>query len=256
MTANLTMHDLFSGAGGSTSGAVDVPGVAVRLAVNHSRLAVDSHNQNHPDTDHLCANVSETDPRYLPRADLLWASPECVNHSQAKGVKRAPQMMLGENGRLPDEAAVRSRATMWDVPRYAEAHGYRGVIVENVTDARWWVLWPAWVQAMRCLGYEHRVVYLNSAYAQAGRLPAPQSRDRCTWSSGKRGSGDPTSTSGPARWPTTACARSRCAPSRISITRRCRRNSRSFRSRQSLIEEPGLSRAMPRAMVQSAAQSS
>ena len=79
---------------------------------------------------------------------------------------------------LPDEAADRSRATMWDVIRFAEHHRYRAIIVENVVDAARWVLWDAWRTALTSLGYQHRVVYLNSMHAQAGGLPAPQSRDR------------------------------------------------------------------------------
>ena len=46
-------------------------------------------------------------------------------------------------------------------------------------DAARWVMWPAWLQALRLLGYRHRVVYLNSMHAPAIAAPrAPQSRDR------------------------------------------------------------------------------
>jgi DNA (cytosine-5)-methyltransferase 1 len=79
---------------------------------------------------------------------------------------------------LPDEAAERSRATMWDVPRFAEAHSYRAVVVENVVDAAKWPPFKAWLMAMDSLGYEHQLVWLNSMHAQAAGLPAPQSRDR------------------------------------------------------------------------------
>jgi len=85
----LTLTDLFCGAGGSSTGAVAVPGVTVRIASNHWDLAVETHNINHPDADHLCADISAVDPRRFPRTDLLWASPECTNHSVAKGRKRA-----------------------------------------------------------------------------------------------------------------------------------------------------------------------
>src|SRR5690606_16497467 len=79
---------------------------------------------------------------------------------------------------LPDEAANRSRATMWDVPRFAEHHHYKAIIIENVVDAYRWIMFPAWLQAMELLGYLHEIVWLNSMHAQAGGLPAPQSRDR------------------------------------------------------------------------------
>lgn len=40
----LTLTDLFCGAGGSSTGAVSVPGVTVRIASNHWDLAVETHN--------------------------------------------------------------------------------------------------------------------------------------------------------------------------------------------------------------------
>lgn len=174
----LTLTDLFCGAGGSSTGAIAVPGVSVRIASNHWDLAVETHNTNHPDADHLCADLSQVNPRYFPRTDILWASPECTNHSVARGKKRtdAQPDLFGEV--LPDAAAERSRATMWDVPRFAEAHRYRAVIVENVVDAWNWVPFKAWLMAMESLGYEHHVVMLNSMHAQALGQGAPQSRDR------------------------------------------------------------------------------
>lgn len=174
----LTMTDLFCGAGGSSTGAVDVPGVAVRVASNHWQLAVETHNSNHPDADHICADLSQINPRYFPRTDILWASPECTNHSRAKGRKLPDHQATLWDAGLPDEAAERSRATMWDVPRFAEAHGYRAVIVENVVEAAQWLPFRAWLASMDALGYEHQLVSLNSMHAQTRGLPAPQSRDR------------------------------------------------------------------------------
>lgn len=178
----LTVTDLFCGAGGSSSGLVEA-GYRVVIAANHWDRAIESHQLNHPDTDHTSADISQADPRYFPATDCLWASPECTNHSIAKGVKR--QRAEGEalfdfdgTRMLPDEAANRSRATMWDVPRFAEVHRYRAIIIENVVDAYRWIMFPAWLQAMELLGYRHTIVWLNSMHAQAGGLPAPQSRDR------------------------------------------------------------------------------
>jgi len=175
----LTLTDLFAGAGGSSTGAISIPGVEVKLAANHWDKAVEVHNANHPDADHLCADISAYDPRRVPSTDLLWASPECTNHSQAKGKRRVDfnqPDLFGEV--LPDAAAERSRATMWDVPRFAEAHHYRAIIVENVVDVVKWTPFRAWLMAMESYGYAHEIVSLNSMHAQAGGLPAPQSRDR------------------------------------------------------------------------------
>lgn len=186
----ITVTDLFCGAGGSGLGASVVPGVELRMAANHWARAIETHAANFPDTEHDCADISQVNPRRYAYTDILWASPECTNHSVAKGRKRptAQADLFGET--LPDEAAERSRATMWDVPRFAEHHRYAAVIVENVVDAAKWVMWPAWLQAMHLLGYQHRVVYLNSMHAPAIAAPrAPQSRDRLYvvfWRAGNR----------------------------------------------------------------------
>ena len=79
---------------------------------------------------------------------------------------------------LPDEAANRSRATMWDIPRFAEHHRYMAIILENVVDAYRWDQFDAWQLAMKSIGYRMQFVWLNSMHAQIGGLPAPQSRDR------------------------------------------------------------------------------
>lgn len=176
----LTMTDLFCGAGGSSTGALDVPGVTVRAAANHWQLAIDVHNANHQNALHACADVSKVSPRIFPSTDIFWASPECTNHSQAKGVARkkidAQPDLFGEV--LPDEAAERSRATMWDVPRWTEAHDYSAIVVENVVEAVKWVPFRGWLLAMDSLGYDHEILSINSMHAQAAGLPAPQSRDR------------------------------------------------------------------------------
>lgn len=178
----LTVTDLFCGAGGSSSGLVEA-GYKVVIAANHWALAIESHQVNHPDTDHSQADISQVNPAYFPKTHVLWGSPECTNHSIAKGVKRQRQQdqalfELDGTRPLPDEAANRSRATMWDIPRFAEYHRYMAIILENVVDAYRWDQFEAWQMAMRSLGYRMQFVWLNSMHAQIGGLPAPQSRDR------------------------------------------------------------------------------
>lgn len=78
-------------------------------------------------------------------------------------------------GKLASEVAEeRSRATMWDVCRFAEYHNYEMIIVENVVEARKWVLFDVWLSAMLNLGYNHEIKFINSMHAH----PTPQSRDR------------------------------------------------------------------------------
>lgn len=175
----ITFTDQFCGAGGSSQGVRRVAekmngGIEVKLALNHWSLAIETHNTNFPDTLHDCTDISACDPRRYPSTDILITSPECTNHSLAKGVKALKnQMDLFASGKI-DPAADRSRATMWDVCRFTEYHQYNAIIVENVVDARKWVLFESWLNAMHNLGYHHKCVYLNSQHAH----PTPQSRDR------------------------------------------------------------------------------
>lgn len=74
----LTVTDLFCGAGGSSSGLVEA-GYKVVIAANHWALAIESHQVNHPDTDHSQADISQVNPAYFPKTHVLWGSPECTN---------------------------------------------------------------------------------------------------------------------------------------------------------------------------------
>jgi DNA (cytosine-5)-methyltransferase 1 len=174
----ITVTDMFCGAGGSSTGLSAVPGITVKTAMNHWARAIETHNTNHPEVDHVCADIQQVDPEFISTTDMLWASPECTNHSVAKGKKRVTRQTALFGEKLPDEAAIKSRATMWDVPRFAEIHDYKIIITENVVDAAKWLMFDAWLLAMKSLGYEHHIVYMNSMHAQLGGLPAPQSRDR------------------------------------------------------------------------------
>lgn len=198
---SLTITDLFCGAGGSGLGA-HAAGYDLVMAANHWQKAIDTHAANFPDTEHDCADISQVDPRRYSTTDVLWASPECTNHSQAKGTRKPVQAgadLFGDT--LPDEAGERSRATMWDVPRFAEHHAYRAVVVENVVEAAKWVMFPAWLMAMDCLGYDHQLVSLNSMHAQAIAAPrAPQSRDRLYIVFWRKGQTRPDVTPRPDAW--------------------------------------------------------
>lgn len=181
----MTVTDLFAGAGGSSSGAESVAGVRVRMATNHWKLAMETHNANMPHVDHDVADISEIPPQRYPYTDILWASPECTYWSQARGEKQdfaendEQAALFGEDGKpLPSEAAQRSRALMEDVPRFADHHRYKAIIVENVPDILKWNGLRGWLGRMRRKGYRAYVVPMNSAFAQQLGAPAPQLRDR------------------------------------------------------------------------------
>jgi DNA (cytosine-5)-methyltransferase 1 len=157
----LHIADLFCGAGGTSTGAIQAakalgydPHVT---AVNHWDRAVATHAANHPDARHLCASVDSLNPRHLYPGgvlDILWASPECTHHSRARGGKP-----------MQDQ----SRATAWCVTRWADALRPGCIMVENVPEfAEWGPLdddgkaipehkgrtFFAWVETLRSLGYQ------------------------------------------------------------------------------------------------------
>lgn len=179
------LTDHFCGMGGSSAGAIQIPGVRLTAAANHWQLALDVHNENHPDAMHTRADLSVISPAFFPYTELAWFSPSCPGHSQARGVERdhMEDSLWGES--LPVEAAARSRATMWDVVRFAAHHLYLSVIVENVIEVAKWgpkespgLIFGNWLTSMVNLGYRYEIVCFNAMHAQAEGLPAPQSRDR------------------------------------------------------------------------------
>lgn len=165
MRSSLLAADLFCGAGGTTTGAQRSGRVDVRLAVNHWRVAVNSHRQNHPDVRHICAEIDHVDPRdFLDMGiKVVLASPECVFHSNARG------------GKPVDD---QRRATAWCVPRWAETLRPNWLIIENVREFQDWgplgvdnkplkskkgEIFQAWIGALRALNYHVEWRLLNAA---------------------------------------------------------------------------------------------
>lgn len=169
----ITATDFFCGAGGSSEGMKNA-GVEIKMAVNHWQLAIETHNTNHPATDHDCVDIRTIHPSQYVYTDIFWASPECTNHSLAKGKvrKNVNQVDLWGNTKV-DPAEERSRATMREVVEFAAYHHNPIVIVENVVDIRYWQHYEDWLRDMMNLGYEYKTLYLNAMF-----FGVPQSRDR------------------------------------------------------------------------------
>jgi DNA (cytosine-5)-methyltransferase 1 len=134
-------------------------------AINHWDRAIETHSANHPAARHLCESLDSIEPRKLIRGklDILFASPECTHHSIARGGKP-----------MSDQ----SRASAWQVTRWAEALLPRTIIVENVKEFQSWgpldskgrplksragETFQAWIQTLRSLGYAVEFNVLNSA---------------------------------------------------------------------------------------------
>jgi DNA (cytosine-5)-methyltransferase 1 len=183
----LTVMDWFCGAGGSSQGAHAIPGVRVERAANHWERAIESHAANFPNVDHYRGDIREAPVDRWPVTDIFWASPECPQWSNARGKKRDFDASLQGDlfeGFGPSEEVERSRALMEEVPMYLRGVQQRGGlvkagVVENVVDVRAWDQWDRWIGEIKKLGYETRVIALNSMHAHPRTLHmAPQSRDR------------------------------------------------------------------------------
>lgn len=154
----VTATDLFSGAGGSTTGLAQA-GIRVQIAANHWPVAVGTHADNHPKVEHRIANLSEVDWRTFPSTHLLWASPSCRWQARSGGRKR---LSVAQELLRQDEGAV-DRATAYAVIAAAEVHAYPVVIVENVAEFTGWVLHRWWLDGLHALGYRTQELLLDAA---------------------------------------------------------------------------------------------
>lgn len=181
---DLDVTDFFCGMGGSSTG-LSLAGWQVKLAANHWDRAIETHSANHPDTEHLCADLQAVDLRYLPRTRALWASPICTEVSPAGGRRKKPKDgqpgpgLFEEHGHVAAAAFERTRVTFWEVIRAAEIHRYEAVMIENVVEAAEWELFPVWLSGMQTLGYDVQFASVSAAHVGSPtNLWAPQWRDR------------------------------------------------------------------------------
>lgn len=162
--------DLFAGAGGETTGLLDAAENlnfdVDLLAINHWERAIETHSYNHPFARHYCDSIQNVDPvKAVPggRLNLLWASPECTHHSNARG------------GRPKND---QSRATAWLILKWLQELYIDRVIIENVPEFTNWgplgadgralksgkgKIFDAYIQSLRALGYKVDWRILNAA---------------------------------------------------------------------------------------------
>ncbi len=143
--------DMFCGAGGSSAGA-RAAGVDMVAGVDMCATATRTFEANFPNAqvftallEDLCLSALQ---EQVGAIDLLLASPECTNHTCAKG------------GAPRDEA---SRLTALQVLRYAQALRPRWFVLENVTHMRPWSRYPELRHGLSDLGYRLEEHVLNAA---------------------------------------------------------------------------------------------
>jgi DNA (cytosine-5)-methyltransferase 1 len=160
------------------------------VAVNHWPRAIKTHTTNHPDAIHYCEDVLAIDPlKAVPGGYvfLLWASVECIFHSNARGGKP-----------MQDQ----SRSSAWDLLKWVQKLHVDNICVENIPEfVNWGPLgangrpiksrkgetFRAWVRCLRALGYTVDWRVLNAAdfgdATSRRRLFVQARRGRCkiTW---------------------------------------------------------------------------
>lgn len=118
--------DNFAGLGGVSEGFRRALGRSPTHAINHNAEALAAHEVNHPDTQHHVADVWDIDPTELCRGhevSAAWFSPDCKDHSSAKGGKPIDK---------------RIRALAWVTIRWARAVKPRIIFLENVPEFAEW----------------------------------------------------------------------------------------------------------------------
>lgn len=187
--------DLFCGAGGESTGiiqALDVVGSKYDLAaINHWDVALQTHEKNHPQARHFHSDINHLNPFDVfssrEKIDLLWASPECTHHSNARG------------GR---PRSNQSRASAWMILKWLSELYVRRVILENVPEFENWgplgadgmplksrkgATFNAFISALRSIGY--KVEWQNLTAANYGDpttrkrffLQASRGRGKIVW---------------------------------------------------------------------------
>lgn len=143
--------DLFCGGGLSSAGASGA-GAVLAGAIDLDPIATATYQANFPDTKVLNKRLQDVSPKKLRDEigdiELLLASPECTNHTCAKG--SAPR-------------SEESRATAMQVLRYAKAFEPRWIVMENVVHMRPWSRYGELLEKLRDEGYWVREQVLDSS---------------------------------------------------------------------------------------------
>ncbi len=144
--------DLFCGGGGSSWGA-QAAGAEIVCGVDAWDLATQTFAANFPGATALCRCLTERSNRRsvgdIGKIDLILASPECTNHTCARGSRERD-----EDSRLTAMHALRFVCAL--LPRW--------VVIENVIQMRSWSRYAELVSILTDdLGYHVREQVLDAA---------------------------------------------------------------------------------------------
>lgn len=162
--------DLFCGGGGFSTGVAEACKALDRtpdtVAVNHWEIAARTYKRNYPHARVLCTGLDAVLPNdEVPggRLDLLAASPECTDHSNAKGGK---------------PRSNQSRASAWLILKWLQELYVDSVLIENVHEFKDWgplgadgkplksmrgELFNQFIASLKALGYNVEWRIVNAA---------------------------------------------------------------------------------------------
>lgn len=172
---------LFAGCGGACVGMRAATGNEVDVAINHDKVAIAVHRQNHPTTEHRISDVFEVKPQSATRGRRvghLHASPDCRHFSRAAGA-------------APKSDSVRSLAdVVIDWARLPEDDGAHPDVItlENVCEfVEWGPLygertWRRRASAEVSTGDACPECEWQPTYTAKGKLvKAPEGHRACAW---------------------------------------------------------------------------
>ena len=143
--------DIFCGAGGSSAGA-KAAGIEIVAGIDMCPTATATFAANFPGAHVVTSRLEDVDTAefsaQVGQIDVLLASPECRNHTCAKG--SAPR----------DES---SRATAMQVVEYARVLEPRWLVLENVVYMRPWSRYEELKSSLRELDYQLQELTLDSS---------------------------------------------------------------------------------------------
>ena len=153
--------DIFCGVGGSSAGP-GAAGVEVVSGIDMCSLATETFSANFSGSRVITNRLEDIDldtlKKHIGRIDILLASPECTNHTCARG--SAPR----------DEG---SQATAMLVIDYVRVFRPRWLVVENVIQMRTWSRYGELKHALENLGY-----YLEEQILDSSEFGVAQTRRR------------------------------------------------------------------------------
>jgi DNA (cytosine-5)-methyltransferase 1 len=153
--------DMFCGAGGSSIGAQNA-GVEIIAGFDIWKPAIRTYSANFPKAKVYNADIRHLSPKTVCKEiggiDLLLASPECTNHSVAKGARKRDE---------------ESRMTAFEVIRFAKDFKPKWIIMENVVQMESWSQHDRLLDELWDLGY-----FVNQIKLDAKNFGVPQSRMR------------------------------------------------------------------------------